>query len=221
VGPQRAVAAVSAITSVHTVRADYRASDGDLVERAREGEHGAFDALFDRHYGRVYGFAFRLTHSAADSEDIAQQAFVRAYGALSRIEDGQALLRWLYRVVVNLVRDRAKRQARKPWVSFWDLRPRPAEGGSAAEPPEFADPGLDPHGIALREARSRALDRAIARLPLDQREVIALHHLEGMEVREISALLGVPEGTVKSRLGRARQRLREDLAEWLDEETTS
>ncbi len=189
--------------------------DAELVRRAQRGEPGAFDALFERHYPKVYNFALKMEGNRDNAEDIAQTAFVRAYQALPRIRDGQALLAFLYRVVVNLVRDRARSASRKPWVRFLDLFRSVSEQDSGAEPVEFADDSLDPEHAAISEARQRALTAAIADLPLPFREALVLHHIEQMDIAEIATLLGVAEGTVKSRLARARQRLRTALSDWM------
>lgn len=180
-------------------------SDAELVRRAQNRESGAFDALFDRHYTRVFNFALNLTGDGDSAGDIAQSAFVKMYDALNRVRDGQAILKFLYRAVVNLVRDRARSRERKPWTLFTDLLDK-------------ADPGLDPQRLLIAKDRDEALRSAIALLPGEFREALVLHYMEGLDVREISEVTGVPAGTVKSRLGRARARLRTALAEWLDGE---
>jgi RNA polymerase sigma-70 factor (ECF subfamily) len=188
-------------------------SDARLVAAAARGDQEAFGALFRTHYRRVYNFALRLTSDGDSSEDITQTAFVRAYESISRLRDGQAFLKFMFRIVVNLVRDRAKSARRKPWVSFDDM----TVAGAGAEPVEFADESLDPHRITAGAEMHQALLEQLAALAPEFREVVVLHHMEEMDVREISRTLGVPEGTVKSRLGRARAKLREALAGWMDQ----
>jgi len=190
-------------------------SDGDLVARARAGDDGAFDALFRKHYAKVVNFALRLQGDTDDAEDIAQTAFVRAHAHVGRIRDGQALLAWLYRTVVNIVRDRAKSASRKPLWRFADLGSTRTAGGSAPVE-EVADDSLDPSRRLMAAERDRALERAIAELPLEFREPLVLHHLQQMDVDEVARVLRVPVGTVKSRLSRGRSRLREALAGWFD-----
>lgn len=190
--------------------------DAELVRRARREEPGAFDALFERHYAAVFNFALKMDGNRDNAADIAQTAFVRAYQALPRLKDGQAFLGFVYRIVVNLVRDRARSDRRKPWVRFMDLWCAENDGDSRAEPVEFADAALDPQFGAIRNARDKALRVAILELPVDFREVLVLHHLQQMDVREVAEVVGVPVGTVKSRLGRARARLRTALAEWVE-----
>jgi RNA polymerase sigma-70 factor (ECF subfamily) len=193
-------------------------ADAQLVQRARSGDEQACDLLFRRHYPKVYNLALHLEGNRDDAADVAQTAFVRAYDSLHRLRDEQAFLKWVYRIVVNIVRDRTKAARRKPWISFQNLLRPSRNAEESAEPVEFADRSLDPERIAMRKARGHALQNAIAALPLEFREALTLHHLQNLDVKQIAEVLGIPEGTVKSRLGRARQRLREALREWLDEE---
>lgn len=185
-----------------------------LVQQVRAGDARAFDGLFRRYYNRIYGFAYQLTGDPAAAEDVAQEAFVRAYTGITSLRDGAAFLEWMYRITLNLARDRARQRKRKPWLSFFDLR-KP-DCGDETEPVEFADASLDPARVAESEGRDRALHAAIAALPLEFREVVVLHHLQKLDIQQIARLLRVPEGTVKSRLGRARAKLRSALADWVD-----
>lgn len=191
------------------------ATDNELVLRVRNGEAGAFDTLFERYYPRVFHFALRLDGNRSNAEDVAQAAFVKAYQSINGLRDGQAFLEWVYRIALNQVRDRAKQARRKPWMSFLDLRRSEDTGEASREPVEFADSTYDPASVLTRKEMGVALKAAIAELPLEFREVLVLHHYQEMGLKEISSLLGVPDGTVKSRLGRARQRLRDAMAEWV------
>ncbi|MBM3496004.1 MAG: sigma-70 family RNA polymerase sigma factor [Armatimonadetes bacterium] len=190
--------------------------DSDLMASARAGDDRAFDLLFQRYYAKVAGLAARLHGNMEDAEDIAQTAFVRAHANLARIRDGQALLAWLYRTVVNEIRDRAKAKKRKPLFLLGDLA-RGEDGPEAAALAEPGDRELDPARIVARSERDSALERAIGGLPLEFREPVVMHHIEQMDLGEIAGALGVPVGTVKSRLSRGRARLREALAEWFEQ----
>lgn len=192
------------------------ADDAELVERVRQGETAAYDRLFDRHYQKVYNFALRLAGDRDQAEDIAQTAFIRAYESLGHLLDGQAFLKYLYRIVINQVRDRARQRQRKPLIGFLDLLSKRSAPEDPPEPVEFADRSLDPERLNAQKAQNEALAEAIARLPLEFREPLVLHHLQEMDLKEIAELTGVPEGTVKSRLGRARQRLRETMRPWVE-----
>jgi len=198
--------------------ADASACDAELVEQARAGRQGAYDALFARHYARVYNFALRLDGNRDNAADIAQEAFVRAWRALGSMDDGQAFLRWIYRIALNLVRDRAKAARRKPWIPLFDLMRGRGESRDCDESVEFADTTADPLTLSIAAQREHALLLAVRQLPLPYREAVVLHHLVGMDVRAMAVVLQVPEGTVKSRLGRGRAQLRAALADWCGEE---
>jgi RNA polymerase sigma-70 factor (ECF subfamily) len=189
-------------------------SDAALVAQAAQGDPDAYDRLFRRHYDRLFHFALRLEGNRANAEDIAQTAFVRAYESLGRLRDGQAFLKFLYRIVVNLVRDRAKSAQRKPWIGFLDLWRSQNNATEQAEPVEFADSALNPERMVVLSEEQHALLNAIADLPLEFREALILHHIQQLDLHQIADVLGIPEGTVKSRLARARQRLRAALGAW-------
>lgn len=177
--------------------------DAYLVERAREGDPDAFDRLFQKHFPKVYGFAVRLLGDADTAQDAAQGAFIRAYNGLGKIRDGQAFVQYVYKAALNLVRDRARAQKRRPTASLQaPSTPEPSGGADATD------------GPVLNDARQAALESAIKALPDEFREVVVLHHLQEMDLEQISAIIGRPLGTVKSRLGRGRTKLREMLKDW-------
>jgi RNA polymerase sigma-70 factor (ECF subfamily) len=167
----------------------------DLVKAARGGRESAFLELFDAHHAPLFKFAYRLTGSAEDAEDIVQECFLE----LLRPECGYdarrtAIRTYLYGVVRN---QWLKRQRRSAWTG---------EGGG--------DPQAEgsPETELLEGEVQDAVARALAELPPNQREALVLAHYEQMPLAEIAALLEIEVGAVKSRLERARARLRERLA---------
>lgn len=191
-------------------------NDADLVARTLAGDAAAYDRLFQTHYQRVYNLANRLVGNSDAAQDLCQSAFVRAYQSLATLRDGRLYLKFVYRIVVNLVRDRARSERRRPLIGWLDLF-RSADSGDW-EPDAAADSQLDPSGLVERRAFQDELLRCIADLPLEFREALVLHHIEGLEIREIADLTGAPEGTVKSRIGRARARLQRAMASWMEME---
>jgi RNA polymerase sigma-70 factor (ECF subfamily) len=166
----------------------------DVVKAARRGREGAFLELFDAHHAPLFKFAYRLTGSAEDAEDIVQECFLE----LLRPEGGYdarrtAIRTYLYGVVRNQWLKRLRRNA---WTG---------EGGEEAEAPR------SPESELLDVEVQDAVERAIAELPPNQREALVLAHYEQMPLAEIAALLKIEVGAVKSRLERARARLRERL----------
>lgn len=185
-------------------------SEETTVRRAQAGDRDAFRCLFERYQNQVYGYVRRMVSEENLAADLAQDAFVRAYEALPRLKAPGAFRGWLFQIAANRVRDHWKRPCRD--ALSLDA-PAAETGGELAVP----DPGPGPERLAVREQMRTSVAEALAKLPPERREVVVLHHLNGLDVRTIAAMLGVPEGTVKSRLGRARADLRQFLAEWMEE----
>ncbi|MBI4575208.1 MAG: sigma-70 family RNA polymerase sigma factor [Planctomycetes bacterium] len=170
--------------------------DPAVVRRARAGDRAAFDALAAFVEGPAWRLAWRMARHAADAEDLAQEVLAHLLGALPRYDPARPFMPWFYKVAtrrcLNVLRGRRPERA-------------------ALEAPEVPARGPPP-GAALEEAERReAVRAAVAALPEDYRAVVALRYLEGLSTGETAAALGIPEGTVKVRLFRARARLREVL----------
>ena len=169
-----------------------------LVERARRGDEAAFEELVQRHMEVAFRTAYLLTGSAAEAEDSAQDAFVKAHAALGRFRPGSPFRPWLLRIVGNEARNRRRAAGRRAAL---ELRAVQATGRvAAAESPEAA---------AVAAEERRLLVRALDLLDEDQRQVVACRYLLQLSGEETATTLGLPEGTVKSRLSRALRRLRE------------
>lgn len=169
--------------------------DSLLVHRARDGDRKAFEQLYRLHINRVYGLCLRMTGQHSLAEDLAQEAFIRAWERLDTFRGESAFFSWLYRLTFNVVlgdqRSRQRRSARV--VALEDLAslPQPA---------------------AERRSGLRAdLEAAIAALPPGAREVFVLHDVEGYKHEEIAKMTGIATGTSKAHLHRARRLLREQL----------
>jgi len=185
--------------------------DRELVDRARDGSQEAFADLVRRYQVRIFNLARVSTRNDADAEDVAQEIFVRVYRGLRSFRGDSAFRTWLYRIAVNVTRTRAGR----PSLFGWFRRVEPEEVGGAD--PLDALPGTDAveDSVAYRDA----IDHALGRLTPDLRMAVTLRDIEGLEYREIADVLGVPVGTVMSRISRGREKLRPILAEalgWTD-----
>ena len=185
--------------------------DRELVDRARDGSQEAFADLVRRYQVRIFNLARVSTRNDADAEDVAQEIFVRVYRGLRSFRGDSAFRTWLYRIAVNVTRTRAGR----PSLFGWFRRVEPEEVGGAD--PLDALPGADAveDSVAYRDA----IDHALGRLTPDLRMAVTLRDIEGLEYREIADVLGVPVGTVMSRISRGRGKLRPILAEalgWTD-----
>ena len=178
------------------------------MSRARRGDEAAFGALVDAFAEVAFRTAYLVTGDAADAEDAAQEAFVKAYRALDRFHDGSPFRPWLLRIVGNTARNRRRSRGRRLGLLV---------RAHAAEPIVTAP---SPESDLLRDERRRALLDAINALPADDRLVIGTRYFLGLSESDIAELAGVARGTVKSRLFRARGRLAEALGgreEWLDD----
>jgi len=176
-------------------------SDQDLVERARRGNAGAYDEIVQRYTKMAFRTAYLVTGSAADAEEAVQDAFVKAHRALGRFRADAPLRPWLLRIVGNEARNRRRAAGRRATI---ELRAARLEAGGAMSDPETA--------VAAADDR-RALVRALDALSEVQRDVVMCRYLLQLSSDETAAALAIPEGTVKSRLARALDRLRELLEE--------
>lgn len=167
-----------------------RRSDAQLVRAAREGSRSAAAELFDRYWTDAWRGAYAITGRRALADDIAQDAFERAFASLARFDESRPFGAWLHRIVVNRALDLLRAERR-------------LVGGDAAGRHELLD------GSWVAHSADRALLEAVAVLPLARRVVVVLRFGIGLAPQEIAAVLDVPVGTVNSRLARALEQLRE------------
>ncbi len=183
-------------------------ADEALILEAQGGSLEAFNRLVRRHERAVYNVALRLVGTAMAAEEVTQDTFMRAYGALERFRGGD-FRPWLLRIATNRAYDELRRRKRAPG-SFEELTYEPEVEWSTLTSVE------EPDARAERLELARVLEAALAQLPTDQRVAVVLSDVQGYDYVEIAAITGVPYGTVKSRLSRARSRLRSLLAGRLD-----
>jgi RNA polymerase sigma-70 factor (ECF subfamily) len=176
--------------------------DEELVTRAKRGERDAYEEIVRRHQNIAFRTALVITGSAADAEEAAQDAFVKAHAALARFRDGAPFRPWLLAIVANEARNRVRSAGRRAGLVL-----RVAE----ERRPDDAVPS--PEAALLDSERRERLLAAIERLPEPAREAIACRYLLDLSEEETAAALDCPRGTVKSRLSRALDRLRVELGE--------
>ena len=182
-------------------------SDADAVSRARNGDHDAFRVLVLRYQGRAYRLAVRLLGDPELARDAVQEAFLKAYGSLGRFEGRSGFYTWLYRLVFNLCIDLKRRDRSTRHVEWND------EVASNVAPESEAIPAGGPDEESERGELRQALARAIERLPDEARRTLLLREVDGLSYSEIAKALGIPKGTVMSRLHHARRRVRQLLVE--------
>ena len=177
-----------------------------LVQRAIGGDSAAFGTLVERYQQQVFNLALRMVGSRADAEDLAQEAFIRAWRALPSFHQSAQFSTWLYRLTSNICIDFLRSRGRKPTVSLT------VEGDDEeSEELDVADERYDPEENFQRAELQRAVQRGLNTLPEEFRTILILRELEGLSYAEIGEMLHLEEGTVKSRLFRARSRLCEFL----------
>jgi len=175
-------------------------------------ELARYEAIIQRYARHVYNIAYRMAGNEADARDLSQEAFLRVYRALRRVEAGAPLESWLYRIVSNLYIDLLRKRPR-PRVESLDA---PVETPRGEVPRELADIESSPEAILERERLDGAIQRALRMLSDELRLVAVLSDVEGFSYEEIAKILRVPVGTVKSRLHRARQVLQQRLQPYVE-----
>lgn len=184
-------------------------ADRDASSRHLDAQ---FEGLVQRDYRRIYQLAYRMVHSETDAADITQETFLRVYRALPRLRADAAMVSWVRRIATNLCLDHLRRRRTAPPTFSLDTRRNDDESEGVV--PEIADLTADPALLCADLERNDVIYRAVADLQPDYRVVIVLHHLEEMGVEEIAEILGIPTGTVKSRLSRARKALQRSLTSY-------
>jgi len=186
-----------------TVREGDAADAPLFLERLRAGDAQAFEELVASHQHRVFGVALRMLGSAAEAEEIAQEAFLRAHRSLPEFRGDARLSTWLYAIVSRLCLNRLASGDRKAVRHGEEILLR------------VADPRGGPDAGAERGELEAALHRAIAELSEERRVVVILRDLEGLSYEDIAVALGIELGTVRSRLHRARLDLKDKLERFL------
>lgn len=176
--------------------------EADLVRKARGGNLFAFEEMVKRYQRRVYGVARRIVQRHDVADDVTQEAFLRAYQALSSFDLQRPFGPWMCRIAANL----AVNHVRSPVAREQELPEGHRETPSRTP---------DPLGAVLESEARRLLSEALAGLPVEQRAVLVLRVFEELSYREIADALGLEMGTVMSRLARAREKLRKALAPYL------
>ena len=179
--------------------------DRALVARILEGDRDRFTDLVRRYEKRVINYVYRITHRYEEAHDLAQDIFVKVYLALDRYDSKYQFSTWLFRIAQNAAID----VLRKKTVIEVPLA-RPTEDEPQKER-EFADPGVSPYRALKNKQLGAAIEKAVGNLPPDYRELIQLRHFAELSYEEIASMKKLPLGTVKNKLFRARNLLKEQL----------
>ncbi len=174
--------------------------DKQLVERVQKGDKRAFDLLVLKYQSRILSLVFRFIQEPHESQDVAQEAFIKAYRALGGFRGESAFYTWLYRIAVNTAKNHLVARGR-----------RPPTQGTDAEEAEFFDgehrlKNIDsPERMLLRDEVEKTVQHSISKLPEDLRVALTLREYEGMSYEDIATVMQCPVGTVRSRIFRARE----------------
>ncbi len=177
-----------------------REIDQELILRVQRGDKRAFDLLVLKYQQKVINLISRYVRDSSEAQDVAQEAFIKAYRALPRFRGDSAFYTWLYRIAINTAKNHIVSQSR-----------RPPSNGVETEVAEQMDAGIrlqehaTPENFLLEEELAQTVRQAIDDLPDDLRTAITLRELEGLSYEEIANTMSCPVGTVRSRIFRARE----------------
>lgn len=173
-----------------------------VIRRVQKGDVNAFEALVSAYEKNVYNLALRMMGNAQDAEDMAQEAFLKAYNSLPGFRGDSKFSVWLYRIVSNVCLDQLRKKSKRPTVSL----SMEDEDGEETQL-DLPDTAQSPEEVLEKKLTREAVRRGLAQLPEDARQILLLREIQGLSYEEIGETLGLEPGTVKSRIFRARKRL--------------
>jgi RNA polymerase sigma-70 factor, ECF subfamily len=185
------------------------ASDLSLVRRVQRGDKGAFDALVLKYQHKLVKLVMRYVRNPAEAEDIAQEAFIKAYRALPQFRGDSAFYTWLYRIAINTAKNAVVSRDRSPIEYDLDR----SNSDESYDMQSRLKDSETPEGLVLTDEIRSTVNAAIDALPEDLRTAIVLRELEGLSYEEIAAAMDCPVGTVRSRIFRAREAIDRRLRE--------
>lgn len=184
--------------------------DAQLVERVKAGDRRAFELLVIKYERRVLRLLSRFIRDQAEMEDVAQEAFIKAYRALPQFRGESAFYTWLYRIAVNTAKNYLSTQGRRP-ISLSQLQSADADEGESFDAADVVEDTNTPDAELHSRQVAETVNAAIEALPPDLRTAITLREIEGLSYEEIAEAMGCPIGTVRSRIFRAREAIAERL----------
>lgn len=171
----------------------------ELIERHKLGDPAAFEEIYRQHEKMVFNLALRMSANREDAAELSQEVFLRVYRSLDRFRGGSTLKTWVFRIALNCCRSRYRRRR----LPFWQPR---SEEEDVLE--RIVDPQSDPEADLLNRRLGAQLSAALERIPYAFREAVVLRDVHGFSYEEISHILRIRVGTVRSRIARGRERLR-------------
>ena len=211
----------SASKSEEAREASSTKGDHELVQRVQAGDSAAFRTLFEKYHRRAFAVAMGVLKNQDDALDAVQEAFVKVHKNIHKFQGSSSFYTWLYRIVMNVSIDHVRRTSRRKSLDFDEraLHEESEVAGDGALVPNVMD--ANPGKAALRRELRGAIQVALQELPEHHRAVIVLREIEGMSYEEMAETLGVPKGTIMSRLFHARKKMQNALAPYLAGEEAS
>lgn len=185
-------------------------TEAELIVKAQQGDEDAFAQLLDAHQGKVYGLTLRLTGSPEDAMELTQETFFNAWRGLPSFHQDSKFSTWLYRLATNVTIDFLRKEKRRRSLSTSSLS---IEDDDDQRVLDIPDQRFTPQSEAERRELQEAVHRGLSQLSNEHRQVLVLRELNGLSYGEIAQVLDIEEGTVKSRIARARLALRKILLE--------
>jgi RNA polymerase sigma-70 factor, ECF subfamily len=183
-------------------------TDEQLFQRYTTGDADGFRVLMERYQPRIQGFLRKRLNDEERVEDLTQDTFLRIHRARGSYDPSRKFSTWIHTIANNLLKNEFRNRSRRRETAFSELRPETNSSGSAARPVEFATGGADPEREAYRSELRKAIDAAIERMDEHHRIPFVMREVEDRTYEEIAEEIGIPVGTVKSRLNRARNSFR-------------
>lgn len=184
--------------------------DDELARQVREGDSSAFDDLVLRYQTRIFNLTYRILNDHEEASDLTQEIFVKVHGAIGKFRGESSFSTWIHVVATNMCRNRLRKVRRIRSFETVSLDEQ-VETESGPMAPQLADPGQEPRELIERQEVREFVQRALAQLPEDFRMVMVMRDVQSMSYEEIAAAMDCSKGTVKSRLFRARDMVKEKL----------
>jgi len=181
-------------------------SNSDLIKKAIEGDEAAYKELMENYRGAIYNLLYKMVRNREETEDLVQEAFMKAFKALPSFNEEYAFSTWLYKIAINNCIDHMRKKKLKTYSINKPVRAKDGELDR-----EFPDTSMSPDKKILSDERSNIIGIAIDELPENYRTAILLRHKEERSYEEIAQILDIPLGTVKARIFRAREMLKKKL----------
>lgn len=190
---------------------DNQQTDQQLVSRVQKGDRRAFDLLVIKYQPKILSLIGRFVYDQSECQDVAQEAFIKAYRALPNFRGDSQFYTWLYRIAVNTAKNYLVSRGRKTPTHGID----PDDAENFYQDPAFQD-SATPERILQRDRLKKVVFAAIAELPEELRIAVSLREMDGMSYEEISDVMGCPIGTVRSRIFRAREAIEKKMQPYLE-----